>query len=51
MRRDTLNVFKVGIILGLECILPAMGYFPLDDSQGMSIAVIMLHRSLDKGRY
>ena len=37
--------------MGLISILPEMGPFPLEDTQGMSLAVSMLKRSLDKGIY
>ena len=36
--------------MGLISILPEMGPFPLEDTQGVSLAVSMLRRSLDKGR-
>ena len=35
--------------MGLISILPEMGPFPLEDTQGISLAVSMLRRSLDKG--
>jgi len=37
--------------VGLIKLFLAMGHFPLEDTLGMEIAVCMLQRSLDKGRY
>ena len=37
--------------MGLISILPEIGPFPLEDTQGVSLAVSILRRSLDKGRY
>ena len=50
-RRDSRKLIKVGAQLCLDSILPMMGSFPVGDPQGMGIAVCMLQRSLDKGRY
>ena len=50
-RRDSLKLAEIGMRLGLKNILPVMGPFPLEDSLGMGLAVGMLIRSLDKGRY
>ena len=50
-RRESRQILVVGNRLGLENVLPAMGPFPLTDTQGMGIAVSILLRSLDKGRY
>ena len=50
-RRDSLNLARIGMRVGLENILPVMGPFILEDSLGMGLAVRILVRSLDKGRY
>ena len=50
-RRETRKIVLVSNKLGLEDVLPIMGPFPLTDTQGMGIAVSVLMRSLDKGRY
>ena len=50
-RRDGCKLCKAGKEMGLISILPEMGPFPLEDTQGMSLVVSMLRRSLDKGRY
>jgi hypothetical protein len=36
---------------GLDTILPEMGPFPLEDTWGMGVAVVILERSMDKGVY
>ena len=41
----------IGRKLGMNDVLPAMGPFPLKDTQGMGITVCILILSLDKGRY
>ena len=50
-RRQGMKIERVSEELGLSSILPMMGPFPVQDSQGMGIAVCTLKRSLDKGRY
>ena len=50
-RRDSLNLARIGMRVGLENFLPVMGPFMLEDSLGMGLAVRILVRSLDKGRY
>ena len=50
-RRDSLKLAEIGMRLGLENLLPVMGPYPLEDSLVMGLAVGMLIRSLDKGRY
>ena len=42
---------KAGKVLGLLDIMPVMGSFPLQHSQGMGFSFVILYRSLDKGRY
>jgi hypothetical protein len=37
--------------LGLEPQLPALGPFPVEDSLGMRVAVAMLMKTLEPGRY
>jgi hypothetical protein len=37
--------------LGLKTILPEMGPFPLEDTWGIGVAVVILERSMDKGIY
>ena len=50
-RREDMKIEKVSKEFGLTSILPIMGPFPVQDSQGMGIAVYTLKRSLGKGRY
>ena len=48
-RRDSKTLLAIGERVGID-VLPAMGPFPLKDTQGMSLEVSILLRSLDKGR-
>ena len=50
-RREGVKIGKLGNLMGLSMLFPAMGPFPLEDTMGMGIAVCMLQRSLEKGRY
>ena len=50
-RREGMKIERVSEELGLSSILPMMGPFPVQDSQGMGIAVCTLKWSLDKGKY
>ena len=50
-RKEGDKIGKLGDSMGLANLLPATGPFPLEDMMGMGIAVCMLQRSLDKGRY
>ena len=50
-KREGAKIGRLGALVGLVNLFPAMGPFPLEDTQGMGIAVCMLERSLDKGRY
>ena len=36
---------------GMPDLFPSMGPHPLEDNWGMGLAIVMLHKSLDKGRY
>jgi hypothetical protein len=38
-------------VFGLPDLLPKMGPHPLKDNWGIGLAIIMLHKSLDKGKY
>ena len=51
MRREGFKIGKLGDSMGLANLFPATGPFPLKDTMGIGIAVYMLKRSLDKGRY
>ena len=37
--------------LGLPCVTPPLGPWPLEDKQGMKVAIAVLDISLDKGAY
>ena len=50
-KREGVKIGRLGALVGLVKLFPAMGPFPLEDTQEMEIAVCMLERSLDKGRY
>lgn len=50
-RRYWWKLCRVGKEMGLTSILPNMGPFPLEDTQGISLAVSILRWLLDKGRY
>ena len=50
-KREGRKLAMLGRDMGLENLFPAMGPFPVVDTQGMGVAVCMLVRSLDKGRY
>ena len=50
-RRDSKKIVETSQSLGLDDTLPEMRPFPLHDIQGMGLAVCILVRSLDKGRY
>ena len=56
----TINNTRTGIkrmleinetVFGLPDLLPNMGPHPIEDNWGMGLAVVMLHKSLDKGKY
>ena len=49
--RENRKIVYVNKKLGLENVLPVMGYFPMIYTQGMRIAVCILLRSLNKDRY
>ena len=50
-KREGANIGRLGASVGLVKLFPAMGPFPLQDTHGIGIAVCLLQRSLDKGRY
>ena len=50
-RRETEKMIKTGSDLGIEPSFEALGPFPLNDVQGFKVAVCMLKRSLEPGRY
>ena len=50
-RREEAQVGKLGNSMGLYNLSSAIGPFPVEDTRGMGIAVCMLQRFLDKGRY
>ena len=50
-RREGVKVGKLVESRGLTNLFPVTGEFPVEDTMGMGIAVYMLQRSLDKGRY
>ena len=50
-RRESRKIVAVSNRLGLENVLSVVEPFPLSDTQGMGIAVSILLRSLNKGRY
>ena len=45
------KIGKLGKLMGLTMLFPAIEPFPLEGTMGMVIAVCMLQRSLKKGRY
>jgi hypothetical protein len=42
---------RYGERTGMPSVTPEMGPFPLEDTSGMKVAVAVLDRSLDKGKY
>ena len=50
-RRYWWKLCRVGKEMELTSILPNMGPFPLEDTQGISLTVSILRWLLDKGRY
>ena len=50
-RKDSLNLSKIGLSVGIYNVLPGIDSFPVEDSLGIWLAVCMLLRSLDKGRH
>ena len=49
--REVRMLMKNARLLGIEdSLLPSMGPFPLEDEQGMGVAVCILIRSLDEGQ-
>ena len=50
-RLDGIKIVRLEKDLNLQSTFPSMGPFPVKDVLGMGIAVCMLRRSLEKGRY
>ena len=51
-RNGSKRILEIGLNhFGLANILPDMGPHPLRDDWGMGLAIVMLQKSLDKGRY
>jgi hypothetical protein len=46
-----MRIERTAFRLGMPSMTPHMGPWPLEDSQGMSAALAVLDRSLDKGKY
>jgi hypothetical protein len=49
--REAVRMEKMTKRLGMPCITPPMGPWPLEDVLGMKVALAVLDRSLDKGVY
>jgi len=49
--RECIRTQNSAVKFGFGCVVPPMGPFPLDDVTGMTDAVSVLDRSLDKGIY
>ena len=49
-RRNSKKIVDISQILDISVTLPEIGSFPLHDTQGMSFAICILIRSLDKDR-
>jgi hypothetical protein len=49
--REAVRMEKTTSQLGMPCITPPMGPWPLSDKLGMKVAIAVLDRSLDKGIY
>ena len=50
-RREMEKMLKRSAELGIDPSFAALGPFPLEDIQGVNVAIHMLRRSLDPGRY
>ena len=50
-RREMEKMLKISAELGIDPSFAALGPFPLEDIQGVNVAIHMLRRSLDPGRY
>ena len=49
-RRDLKKMLDISMgVYGLNSLLPDMGPHPLRDDWGMGLAIVLLHRTLDKG--
>jgi hypothetical protein len=49
--RELIRMEKTSLRLRLPCVSPPLGPWPLEDKQGMKVAIAVLDRSLDKGAY
>ena len=50
-RRDVNRLIKLSHDVGVEPVFEPLGPFPLEDVQGIFVAVMMLQRSLEPGRH
>jgi hypothetical protein len=48
---EAMRIERTAFRLGMPSMTPPMGPWPLEDSQGMSAALAVLDRSLDKGKH
>jgi hypothetical protein len=48
--RQALRMEEIGATCGIDSISPQLGPFPLEDTFGMKIAMVLLKRSLDPGK-
>jgi hypothetical protein len=49
--REAMRIERAAFRLGMPSMTAPMGPWPLEDFQGMSAALAVLDRSLDKGKY
>jgi hypothetical protein len=49
--REGIRMEKMSKRFGMPCITPVMGPWPLEDNLGMKVAMALLDRSLDQGKY
>jgi hypothetical protein len=49
--REAIRMEKMTARLGMPCVTPPLGPWPLEDKLGMKVALAVLDRSLDKGVY
>jgi hypothetical protein len=48
--RQALKMEEIGATCGIDSISAQLGPFPLEDTFGMKIAMVLLQRSLDPGK-
>jgi hypothetical protein len=48
---EAMRIERTAFWLGMPRMTPPIGLWPLEDSQGMSAALAVLDRSMDKGKY